>query len=505
MYKNTITNAVLSSIDNVRDTVMEADLSVIHAMVDSYEKASFIMENYAGDERDSFSIFQEDAEVKKKSWLAADPDEGVIMKIIKFIPRMLAKLWDFIKSAWKGDVVPAAQNAAQTLNSIPDKIKNLIDKFGDKDESWFDQHKTELGIVGGTAATAAVALIALFNKDKLKSLINKFVQNIANSFNKVKVAIKGRQCLFEVTVGCKVRTNVGFKKISTLVKALPEYFKRLNEIKKANKNFDQLLESIGSVGLNVPDDAYSVVSDKPVEMDLGEICSIMAEIASGMHGLVSNPEYKESKSFDIFADYDAILKEGIAKLDGVKKKDIETKLAEFQASVSSVSKFTQAITVDGNKGVLKQLKDIAEQIRILEKSYEEGGASTEDIVSHAEEDAKSDGDVSDEDIAKYSKDDYYKSETDNGSGDGAAHKYKKGDHVSAEEALKVLQSAGQYAKATVQNGKIVNKGKSQNTLQCGKEIATGANGVKYDKTAGDYVFEYATDDFESVSSSWYSM
>ena len=52
-----LTNEILSSIDNIDECVMEAEMNVISAMINEYDKAIMIMENYNGDDYSSFDIF----------------------------------------------------------------------------------------------------------------------------------------------------------------------------------------------------------------------------------------------------------------------------------------------------------------------------------------------------------------------------------------------------------------------------------------------------------------
>ena len=50
---------ILSSIDNIDECVMEAEMNVLNALCNEYDKAIMIMENYNGDSYDCFDIFQE--------------------------------------------------------------------------------------------------------------------------------------------------------------------------------------------------------------------------------------------------------------------------------------------------------------------------------------------------------------------------------------------------------------------------------------------------------------
>ena len=54
-----LTNEILSSIDNIDECVMEAELNVLNALCNEYDKALMIYENYNGDDYSSFDIFQE--------------------------------------------------------------------------------------------------------------------------------------------------------------------------------------------------------------------------------------------------------------------------------------------------------------------------------------------------------------------------------------------------------------------------------------------------------------
>ena len=54
-----LTNEILSSIDNIDDCVMEAEMNVLTAMINEYDKAIMIMENYNGNDYSSFDIFME--------------------------------------------------------------------------------------------------------------------------------------------------------------------------------------------------------------------------------------------------------------------------------------------------------------------------------------------------------------------------------------------------------------------------------------------------------------
>ena len=108
-----LTNEILSSIDNIDECVMEAEMNVISALCNEYDKAIMIMENYNGNSYDCFDIFMEadestannnSNEPKKKSKLdgpiLGSKGENIIKRILLVIPRLIATLIRSIKKKW---------------------------------------------------------------------------------------------------------------------------------------------------------------------------------------------------------------------------------------------------------------------------------------------------------------------------------------------------------------------------------------------------------------------
>ena len=83
---------IFTSIDNIDDCVMEAELNVISAMINEYDKAIMIMENYNGDDYSSFDIFQEGFKDEVNKPVRGTKDEKIIKRILMAIPRLIATL-----------------------------------------------------------------------------------------------------------------------------------------------------------------------------------------------------------------------------------------------------------------------------------------------------------------------------------------------------------------------------------------------------------------------------
>ena len=98
---------ILSSIDNIDDCVMEAEMNVISAMINEYDKAIMIMENYNGNDYSSFDIFQEsvimeDGEEPNNSNVGSDNNQttqnwqsrknSLLSRIIQSFKNMITKI-----------------------------------------------------------------------------------------------------------------------------------------------------------------------------------------------------------------------------------------------------------------------------------------------------------------------------------------------------------------------------------------------------------------------------
>ena len=102
---------IMQSLENIENITIESEMNVIQAMADSYQKSLAILENYNGDDVDSFSIFQEAAAQEsdgESTFRKTDKNgkkENIIISILKFIPRLcmliIRKMKSFIQSKKK--------------------------------------------------------------------------------------------------------------------------------------------------------------------------------------------------------------------------------------------------------------------------------------------------------------------------------------------------------------------------------------------------------------------
>ena len=91
---------ILSSIDNIDECVMEAELNVLNALCNEYDKAIMIMENYNGDSYDCFDIFMEADESTSDNETPTDESDtkgqkrrnGILSRIIQAFKNTITKI-----------------------------------------------------------------------------------------------------------------------------------------------------------------------------------------------------------------------------------------------------------------------------------------------------------------------------------------------------------------------------------------------------------------------------
>ena len=118
-----LTNEILSSIDNIDDCVMEAELSVLTAMINEYDKAIMIMENYNGDSYDCFDIFQEGFKDEVNKPIRGVKGENIIKRILLAIPRLIALLIKKVKKFFNKEKNERIVKNLKTIKRV--KVKDL--------------------------------------------------------------------------------------------------------------------------------------------------------------------------------------------------------------------------------------------------------------------------------------------------------------------------------------------------------------------------------------------
>lgn len=92
-------NELLDLIDDIEATSTFAEMSVCNALLETYSKSCMILENCSDDvDISSFEVFQEGVLGNAINEAKGDKSENIIIRILKFIPRLIAALIRNIKT-----------------------------------------------------------------------------------------------------------------------------------------------------------------------------------------------------------------------------------------------------------------------------------------------------------------------------------------------------------------------------------------------------------------------
>ena len=124
---------ILSSIDNIDECVMEAEMNVLTAMINEYDKAIMIMENYNGDSYDCFDIFQEGFNDELNKPVFGVKGENILKRILMAIPRLIAMLVKKVKKFFNKEKSERIVKNLETIKrvKVKDLNKNDLDKGSD--------------------------------------------------------------------------------------------------------------------------------------------------------------------------------------------------------------------------------------------------------------------------------------------------------------------------------------------------------------------------------------
>lgn len=407
MNEINVRNEILDSIDNVNEITMESTLDVFGSLTLAFEKAAMITEYSNVEDLSMFSIFQE-AEVAEgnANANAEAKKDSIGYKIIHFIPNILKKIWEFIKQAWNGEIVPTAKAAAKEAESLTDKAKSLINKLLGKDESWIKENAGALGL-GAGALALALGIVGWFNRENLKKLITDFINGISKFFKKTGENAKQYGVIFEMVVWNKFKTNISFKGLKDAIVSVPEFFRKCKEFHL--RNINPIVNQAGATNVN-PVQILTDLSNLEKELDQMSAADIIvqdisepesSEIIEGF--TLTDPESEvgqnlnqslaeTAKVFDLTEDQINKFKAAFPAGDQTKVNTIFTKIAGWLKNAAEAFFGMLKSAKEFCANFIKKVKDakaIDNQLKDEDKAPEEGAEE-----KAAEEDTNTD-DISD--------------------------------------------------------------------------------------------------------------
>ena len=158
---NTLNYEILNDIDRIDQCVMEAKMNVMSALYSEYDKATMILENYEGDDIESFDIFQEASSVNNVT-----KKPNIIRRFINWIRKMVSLVFNKIKNWWN-----RLHDKNQQIE-VPVDMKGLNDLTQEVCEN------------NGNTTTNVDDKIKEINNQKTQMSANELINNIKNNIEK---------------------------------------------------------------------------------------------------------------------------------------------------------------------------------------------------------------------------------------------------------------------------------------------------------------------------------
>lgn len=245
--------------DEIFDIVMESEYEVINSMFDAYEKALVVLEEYDGDDLDSFSIFQEASmkapeapEKPKLSLRRTDKSgkkESIIKSIFAAIPRLIRHVQDLHKRRMQIKKMKKISKQASKLNVDISNMdageielfhalmqrtisKKELEKFLRRRE--LKKALTKLGLKAGGAAIAIGGTAYCINKsgELIEEKVNDFKGKITKTLDE-SVLDPVRKAYTDAADKISSAADKACEKITTAANVCKEaMMKAINFIKK---------------------------------------------------------------------------------------------------------------------------------------------------------------------------------------------------------------------------------------------------------------------------------
>lgn len=369
---------ILSSIGSITDTTLESEMSVLESMIDSYDKALMIMENYNGEDIEAFRIFQEADEAAVQQ---GDPDtsnsadakkqqepekENAFIKIISFLPKLIIQFFQFLKKIWNEKIGDKLDDLAGKVNNSSDQAKEAVKECMDKDENgikeWINKHPI-LSKLGARALGFLIAAILLATGalGKIFSLVESFVNGGRDFFTNI-----GKKSLFKktsVNESGVLTTNFNFNEFNRLFGTeAKELFDTISGL-TPEIGPEQIVSTCEKAVNDIKNiQSINLLSEEAVNFDATTIFKSITSMKEGMNGI--------QESAQKAADH-------IEKWVEKNKKDKNAN-KEASEALAGLSKRLNKIVK-----VLMQASDMSSKIVDELQNYVKGTGQIDEIIKNA--------------------------------------------------------------------------------------------------------------------------
>ena len=226
---HTMNHMILNDIDTIDDCMLEAEMNVLTALCDVYEKSAVILENYEGDDYSCFDIFQEGISDQLNKPVLGEKGENIIKRIILFIPRLLGKLFNLIRRLWDNRRSKQVARRIEELEKLNAERKAHLEElqkiYNDQLQNMEDdQMKTN------------AAVVELAKRDKQHSKdISDLHKHVDAEIKDVRIDVKRNSIenerLFAIidTMNGVIKTHVNFEEVFNYYAEVTHVFDQLEK------------------------------------------------------------------------------------------------------------------------------------------------------------------------------------------------------------------------------------------------------------------------------------
>lgn len=423
--ENTIRTDVMDAISNIDDVVAESDLSVLSSMIDSFDKASVILENYNGDDVDMFNIFQEADEGKENPF----KEKNAFWTVVKFIPNLIKLIIDKIKKVFSKEEQTKTQQVLDTIKNAPQEAKDFVSGIMESaakfiaDKTGMEEDTAEKVVtIAGYSVPIGLGGVLINKATEAASHGANLVQRFFKSLGKAPSNPADAKYVFhKYTKGAKKDTwssSIDLDKLLENVKqynsVIASYEKAYAKLGTPNDELVELLDEANKAYAEIDKSNYFVT--KPIEYTDDKVKAFINEFALTM-GSLSGTCNNMQQGFVAFSktgftkknengEYDYTKELGVALRDASKAsaKNMQAitkyivSLTTLKTDMDTAFQKAQAVVNEG-ESILQKIKNgVTNAIDKAKSKFKKDGGDTEEAGS---EDGKSDEQgASDEESAK---------------------------------------------------------------------------------------------------------
>lgn len=326
---HTMNHMILNDIDTIDDCMLEAEINVLTALCDVYEKSAVILENYEGEDYSCFDIFQEG--VLKDAFKEAKGSKGemLIKRILLFIPRLISAIKNQI---WKRIINKMANVAVDNLKAVVDAVdrgfefpKSNSVSYDEKWDKFQDRLDKSSEVIDDATRNNEKWDKFQGHLDKASEVIDEAIRNMGSSNTKIDKNHKETDELVESMVHeKKITTRLDLSGISNLVRLIRDELYELSNafestpVYEMDPKLDSILYKYGrhpvwNISVNVNQVRRFFSMSSPTTYSIDEACEFIKGKNDICRDLLSQVEQFETSVNGLIKEEEARLEKDMKK------------------------------------------------------------------------------------------------------------------------------------------------------------------------------------------------